>query len=91
MTEEGTELERLPLRDLERLEEGPCEASGFASGYATPPSTSGRPVPTINWGEKRMSPGDLKVYMLWCYDLLQLQSMSCARWCRLHDARLCRG
>jgi hypothetical protein len=62
MTGESTELERIPLQDLQQLEEGSRGSSVVFLGEAAPTvSTSGRQVPTINWGEKRMSPGDLKV------------------------------
>ncbi|KAK9917760.1 hypothetical protein WJX75_007903 [Coccomyxa subellipsoidea] len=61
MTGESTELERIPLQDLQQLEEGSRGSSVVFLGEAAPTvSTSGRQVPTINWGEKRMSPGDLK-------------------------------
>ena len=62
MTAESIELERIPLQELQRLEEGSRGSSAVFLGEAAPTvSTSGRSVPTINWGEKRMSPGDLKV------------------------------
>ena len=64
---DGSEgLERVPLHDgvtsssapepADALEEVLVEAR--SSGDASP---SGRSVPTINWGEKRMSPRDLEV------------------------------
>lgn len=65
MAEEGTELERRPLQALQQLEEGTrgtcMQSTALEDDVGSRPSTSGRTVPTINWGEKLMSPVDLEV------------------------------
>ncbi len=62
MTPDSIDLERIPLQGLRRLEEGTHGTTVAFLGESAPTvSTSGRDVPSINWGEKRMSPGDLEV------------------------------
>ena len=58
-------LERVPLHDGVRSSTAPEHADALEEVLVEPrissgASPSGRTVPTINWGEKRMSPRDLE-------------------------------
>ena len=84
MGEKGEVHERVPLQSavVETSPDSQPEASlqevKVADEADSRPSTSDRSMPTINWGEKRMSPHDLEVSSLfppickyihtWCHD-----------------------
>ena len=65
MAEEGTELERVPLA------KGTAKSDDHSHQSSIPeivvldedsrPSTSGKSVPAVNWGDKKVSPNDLEV------------------------------
>jgi hypothetical protein len=89
--EEGTQQEREPLQlaaeptrgkdsSVPKLE----EVTVLKEDDGSRPSTSGRGAPTINWGEKRMSPQDLEVKCL-----LQRRLMQDHAW--LFPLSLCDG
>ena len=65
MAEEGTELERVPLaRDASydgKHSSQPSIAQIEVLDEESRPSTSGKNVPAINWGDKKVSPSDLEV------------------------------
>ena len=65
MAKEGTELERVPLaRDASyegKDSSQPSVAEIEVLGEDSRPSTSGKNVPAINWGDKKVSPSDLEV------------------------------
>ena len=67
MAKEGTELERVPLAKEASYEGNyscqPSIAQIEVLDEDSRPSTSGKNVPAINWGDKKVSPSDLEV----CY------------------------
>ena len=65
MAKEGTELERVPLaRDASyegQYSSQPSVAQIEVLDEESRPSTIGKNVPAINWGDKKVSPSDLEV------------------------------
>lgn len=65
MSEEGTELERVPLAQRESKSDTQTPESDtpriVVLDEDSRPSTSGKSVPAINWGDKKVSPNDLEV------------------------------
>ena len=65
MAKEGTELERVPLaRDASyerQYSSQPSVAQIEVLDEDSRPSTAGKNVPAINWGDKKVSPSDLEV------------------------------
>ena len=65
MSEEGTKLERVPLAQWETKSDTQALESDIPQisvlDEDSRPSTSGKSVPAINWGDKKVSPNDLEV------------------------------
>ncbi len=65
MTEEGTELERVPLAQQQPKSNTQAPGSDIPRIVVldedSRPSTSGKSIPAINWGDKKVSPNDLEV------------------------------
>ena len=65
MAKEGTELERVPLaRDASyerQYSSQPSVAQIEVLDEEARPSTIGKNMPAINWGDKKVSPSDLEV------------------------------
>ena len=65
MTEEGTELEKVPLSKTFAKSDDAAHRSSMPEIVVldedSRPSTSGKSVPAINWGNKKVSPNDLEV------------------------------
>ncbi len=65
MTEEGTELEKVPLSKGTTKSEHDSHQSSLPEIVVldedSRPSTSGKSVPAINWGDRKVSPDDLEV------------------------------
>lgn len=65
MAEEGTELEKVPLAKSTSKSNDDSHLSSIPEIVVLDedarPSTSGKSVPAINWGDKKVSPNDLEV------------------------------
>ena len=65
MAEEGTELEKVPLAKGTSKSDDNSHQSSIPEIVVldedSRPSTSGKSVPAINWGDKKVSPNDLEV------------------------------
>ena len=76
MAKEGTELERVPLaRDApyeRQCSSQPSVAQIEVLDEEARPSTIGKNMPAINWGDKKVSPSDLEV----CHSIRRLLFMS---------------
>lgn len=65
MAEDGTELEKVPLAEGTSSSDPQILQSGIPQivmlDEDSRPSTSGKSVPAINWGDRKVSPNDLEV------------------------------
>ena len=64
MVEEGTELEKAPLSKGTKSDHDTHQSSLpeiVVLDEDSRPSTSGKSVPAINWGDRKVSPDDLEV------------------------------
>ena len=90
MTEEGTELEKVPLSKSTTKSEHDSHQSGVPEIVVldedSRPSTSGKSVPAINWGDKKVSPDDLEVSVPGACTIIShlAAMMSSSRWCCHH-------